>query len=168
MTSGNRLDHKSQSDRWRWIGLKKRLAALMLIGIAMSLGAQSTPAPTSRIRISIGGLRSDKGQVVCALFSSAADFPKNPAKAVATTKSNISHGQAVCEFSGTLPGRYAISTFHDENSNGKLDRNFIGIPREGVGASNNAIGHFGPPKFDAAAFQYGGGTLDLAIMIVYL
>lgn len=168
MTSGNRPNYKSQPDRWRWIGLKKRLAALMMMGTAVSLGAQSTPASTSLIRISIGGLRSDKGQVVCALFSSAADFPKNPVKAVATTKSNISHGQAVCEFSGTVPGRYAISTFHDENSNGKLDRNFIGIPREGVGASNNAIGHFGPPKFDDAAFLYSGGVLDLKITITYI
>jgi len=41
-------------------------------------------------------------------------------------------------------GKYAVSVFHDENSNGKLDTNFLGIPREGVGASNNAKGHFGP------------------------
>jgi len=39
---------------------------------------------------------------------------------------------------------------HDENSNGKMDTNFIGMPREGVGASNNAKGHMGPLKFRAA------------------
>jgi uncharacterized protein (DUF2141 family) len=58
--------------------------------------------------------------------------------------------------------------FHDENSNGKLDTNLLGIPREGVSASNNAKGHFGPPKFDAAAFNFGGGRLDLRITITYL
>jgi len=47
-------------------------------------------------------------------------------------------------FPGVAPGRYAVSVFHDENSNGKMDTNFIGIPREGVGASNNAKGHLGP------------------------
>ena len=82
--------------------------------------------------------------------------------------SPISHAHAVCEFPGLNTGTYAISVFHDENSNGKLDTNFMGIPREGVGASNNAKGHFGPPKFDAAAFQYSVGRIDLKITINYL
>jgi uncharacterized protein (DUF2141 family) len=44
----------------------------------------------------------------------------------------------------------------------------MGMPREGVGASNGAKGHFGPPKFDAGAFRFQGGHMDLKIMIVYL
>jgi uncharacterized protein (DUF2141 family) len=44
----------------------------------------------------------------------------------------------------------------------------MGIPREGVGASNDAKGHFGPPKFDAAAFRYSGGRLEMKITISYL
>jgi len=44
----------------------------------------------------------------------------------------------------------------------------MGIPREGVGASNNAKGHFGPPKFSSAAFQYSVGRIDLKITINYL
>jgi uncharacterized protein (DUF2141 family) len=113
-------------------------------------------------------MRNDKGQIVCALFSSAADFPKNGNKAVAHAKAGISHGRSVCEFPRITPGRYAVSVFHDENSNSKMDTNFMGIPREGVGASNNARGHFGPPKFDDAAFRYSGGKLDLRITIAYL
>ena len=58
--------------------------------------------------------------------------------------------------------------FSIENSNGKLDTSFMGIPHEGVGASNNAKGHFGPPKFDAAAFHFSGGRLHLKIAINYL
>jgi uncharacterized protein (DUF2141 family) len=58
--------------------------------------------------------------------------------------------------------------FHDENSNGKLDTNFMGIPREGVGASNNAKGHLGPLKINDAAFQLSGGRVDLKIKINYL
>lgn len=76
--------------------------------------------------------------------------------------------KAVCEFSGIEAGTYAVSVFHDENSNGKLDTKFMGIPREGVGASNGAIGHLGPPKFDAAAFHFSGGRLNLKITISYL
>jgi uncharacterized protein (DUF2141 family) len=139
----------------------------MLPGLA-SPALPQTPAPTEFIRVEVSGMRSDKGQIVCALFSSAKDFPKNGDKAVAQAKAGISHGRSVCEFPGVAPGRYAVSVFHDENSNGKMDTNFMGIPREGVGASNNARGHFGPPKFDDAAFQYPGGKLDLTITIAYL
>ena len=85
-----------------------------------------------------------------------------------TPKSPISNGHAVCEFPGVKEGTYAVSVFHDENSNGKLDAKFMGMPREGVGASNNAKGHFGPPKFDAAAFRFSGGRMELKITITYL
>jgi uncharacterized protein (DUF2141 family) len=129
---------------------------------------QVQPSLANLIHVEIGGLRNDTGQVVCALFSSADGFPKKGDKAVAQTKSAISNAHAVCEFRDVRPARYAISVFHDENSNGKLDTNFMGIPREGVGASNNAKGHFGPPKFDAASFAFSGGRLELKITITYL
>ena len=130
--------------------------------------AQAAPAPADVIHVEIGGLHSDKGQVECALFASASDFPKHADKAIARTKSGITQGHAVCEFPAVAPGRYAVSAYHDENSNGKMDTNFVGMPREGVGASNNARGHFGPPKFEDAAFRYAGGKLDLTITITYL
>jgi len=105
---------------------------------------------------------------MCALFSSAAGFPKDYAKASARAKSEISEGRALCEFAGVSAGTHAVAFFHDENSNGKLDTKFMGIPREGVGASNNAKGHFGPPKFDAAAFRFSGGRMEIKIQIDYL
>ena len=130
--------------------------------------AQTTVGRENIIRIDVNALRSDRGQVVCALFSSAADFPKKADKALAHVKSTISDRHATCDFNNVPPGTYAISAFHDENSNGKLDTNFLGIPREGVGASNNAKGHFGPPKFAAAAFQYSEGITIVKITIAYL
>jgi uncharacterized protein (DUF2141 family) len=130
--------------------------------------AQTQPLSANLIHVEIGGLRNNKGQIVCDLHSSADGFPKNSDKALAHAKSAISNGHAVCEFPDVKAGTYAVSVFHDENSNGKLDTNFMGIPREGVGASNNAKGHFGPPKFDAAAFRFSGGLLELKITITYL
>ena len=142
------------------------LFSVLMFGIGV-LG-QSTKTQSSVIHVDIDGLRSDRGQVLCALFSSAADFPKRPEKAVAHDKSTILNGHATCQFENIPSGAYAVSVFHDENSNGKLDTNFIGIPREGVGASNNAKGHFGPPKFSAAAFQHSGSRTTLEITINYL
>lgn len=120
------------------------------------------------IHVEIGGMRNSNGQIICALYASPDGFPKRSEKALAHLSSAISDKQAVCEFPGIPPGTYAVSVFHDENSNGKLDTNFMGIPREGVGASNDAKGHLGPPKFDAAAFRFSGGRIELKIKINYL
>jgi uncharacterized protein (DUF2141 family) len=87
---------------------------------------------------------------------------------VAHIVARISAQKAVCEFPGIAPGTYAVSVYHDENSNDKLDTNFLGIPREGVGASNNARGHMGPPKFDSAKFEWAGAWLNLEITIKHL
>jgi uncharacterized protein (DUF2141 family) len=120
------------------------------------------------IHIETRRMRNSNGQVMCALYSSPDGFPKKSEKAFAHVNSAIADKQALCEFSGIAPGTYAVSVFHDENSNGKLDTNFMGIPREGVGASNDARGHLGPPKFDAAAFHFSGGRINLTIKINYL
>ena len=143
-----------------------QIIGVLLIGTGVL--AQSTERRENVIPVDINGLRSDRGQVLCALFSSASDFPKKADKALAHAKSTILDGHATCEFNNIPSGTYAVSVFHDENSNGKLDTNFLGIPREGVGASNNAKGHFGPPKFGAAAFQHSGESTTLEISINYL
>jgi uncharacterized protein (DUF2141 family) len=149
----------------------RRAAFALVLVFSLLSYAAFAPAQSGQenlIHVEISGLHNDRGQVMCALFSSAVDFPKGIDKAVGQAKSDFSHGHAVCEFHGIASGTYAVSVFHDENSNGKLDTNFMGIPREGVGASNNAKGHFGPPKFAAAAFHFSGGRLDLKITINYL
>lgn len=141
-------------------------------GLVAAFGASAqTPPPAppdSVIHVEISGLRNDKGQMLCALFSSAEAFPKKPERAAARLTSKIVDRRATCDFTGVAPGTYAVSVVHDENSNGKMDTNFIGIPREGVGASNDAKGHMGPPKFSAASFRYESGRLTLKIHVNYL
>jgi uncharacterized protein (DUF2141 family) len=141
--------------------------AICLVALARCM-AQAVPPQRGVIHVDVVGLRNDKGQVFCALYVSAEGFPKDSQKALRRDNSSITEKKASCEFSGIERGTYAVSVFQDENSNGKLDTNFLGIPREGVGASNDARGHMGPPKFDAAQFQFSGARLDLKITINYL
>jgi len=143
------------------------LFALFLAGSEPCL-SQVHPSQPHVIDVEVEALRNNKGYVFCALYSSRDGFPKDNQRAIAHIRSPISARKAICEFSGISPGTYAVAVFHDENSNGKLDTNFLGIPREGVGASNNARGHLGPPKFEAAAFSFSGGRLNLKITINYL
>ena len=152
---------------WKATGLGFALVAACASPVGQTPTPESAPADNI-IHVDMTGLRSDKGQVLCALFSSAEAFPTKADNAVARLAAKIAERQAVCDFTGISPGTYAVSVVHDENSNGKLDRNFIGMPREGVGASNDAKGHMGPPKFGAAWFPYRGGRLDLKIHVNYL
>ena len=144
---------------------KLRAAA---VGCLFLLAVWRVSAQENVIHAEIGGLRNDDGRVLCALFSSADGFPKDSGKAIAHAAAVISKRRAVCEFPGVAAGVYAISVFHDANANGKLDTNLLGMPREGVGASNDAKGHFGPPKFDAAKFRFAGGRLEMKITVQYL
>jgi len=74
---------------------------------------------------------------------------------------------ARCDFEAIPPGTYALAVIHDENSSGKLETNWLGIPTEGYGFSNDAKAVFGTPSFDAASFPYDGQTLDLTISLHY-
>jgi uncharacterized protein (DUF2141 family) len=58
-----------------------------------------------------------------------------------------------------------VAVWHDADGDGELDSNFLGLPREPVGASNNATGRFGPPSFDDAAFDYRSATLRQTIRV---
>jgi uncharacterized protein (DUF2141 family) len=63
-----------------------------------------------------------------------------------------------------LSGEYAISIIHDKNRNGRLDTNFIGIPKEPFGFSNNPKIKFGPPSFSDAKFAHNGGdVIDITL-----
>lgn len=145
-----------------------RIARVCALFVLFACPAAVCGQAADTIHADIAGLRNEKGHVLCAIFSTPADFPRNAAKAIARISAVISAGHAVCEFVGIAAGRYAISVIHDENDNGKMDTKLFGIPSEGVGASNDARGHFGPPKFEDAAFWFRGGRLDLKINVAYL
>lgn len=72
-----------------------------------------------------------------------------------------------CDFAQIAPGTYALAVIHDENLNGKLDANWLGIPSEGYGFSNDARAALGPPSFSAASFAYDGRSVALTIGLNY-
>jgi uncharacterized protein (DUF2141 family) len=134
-----------------------------------SVAARAEDAGASNsIKVVVEGFHSNSGEADCVLFGSPEGFPSDSEIAMKRTKSKIENKQAVCVFDGVVAGDYAVSVFHDENANGKLDRNLVGIPKEGVGASNDAAEKLGTPKFDDARFAYKGGQQTLTIHLKYL
>lgn len=105
--------------------------------------------------------KSDVGVVACALFDKSGWLTKPIKPAWAKIKGN----RAVCIFNDVRPGVYGISAYHDENKNGKLDTNMVGMPVEDYGASRDARATFSAPNFEDAKFEYKGGKLQMSAQL---
>jgi len=101
------------------------------------------------LTVVVKGIKNDKGNVAAALYRSPDEFMK---KTWQSRSADSSSGELKFIFETVPAGNYAISVMHDENKNGKVDTNMMGIPKEGFGFSNDAMGAFGPPEFDKAKF----------------
>lgn len=139
---------------------------LALIGLFSST-AMAAEGPTTTLTVTLVDLHSDKGQVACELFLGPKGYPKDASLAVQKLWVPIAGGAAKCVFPGVVPGAYAVAAFHDENGNGKLDTNFLGIPKEGLAASNDARGKMGPPSFDDAKLDVGKQDLAITVHVHY-
>lgn len=113
-------------------------------------------ASAADLTVEVLGARSAQGSVAGALFTSGPGWLK-PGQAVQGQFLPASD-KAVLLFRGLPPGRYAVSAYHDENGNAKLDANVIGLPTEPYGFSRGAQGRMGPPAFDEAALDLQADT----------
>ena len=130
--------------------------ACALLPAASSLAADDEPSSLNVIEFEMA-TRNSKGVVRCGLFMRDGWLKD----AVRASIARINGRDALCIFRKVPKGLYGISAYHDENSNEKLDTNFVGMPTEDYCASRNARGIFGPPSFDDAKFKYEGGTKRL-------
>lgn len=121
----------------------------IIIAIAFFISSLVT-AQNVNLTVKISGLKSNTGAVLVGLYNSEGTFLKKAYKGVT---SDIKSNEATVTFSNIPKGEYAISAYHDKNKNGKLDTNFIGIPKEDYASSNNAKGVMGPPKYEDAKFD---------------
>jgi uncharacterized protein (DUF2141 family) len=122
---------------------------------------------TATLVVEVEGLKDDRGKVHASLYASEDGYPTRPEKALRQADVAISGGRAVAIFEGLAPGGYAVAAYHDENGDGKLDTGFLGIPTEGLGASNDAKGFMGPPSFDKARVEVNAGENRIAVRIAY-
>jgi uncharacterized protein (DUF2141 family) len=123
---------------------------------------------TGTLLVEMGSFRNNEGVVAVALYNSEEGFPGSEENVVQTATARIIEGKAMVKFQNLPFGEYAISAFHDENSNNELDTNWLGIPKEGVGASNNAKGRMGPPRYKDAKFDFGKDGQKMEFDIEYI
>ncbi|WP_395333078.1 DUF2141 domain-containing protein [Novosphingobium sp. BL-8H] len=136
------------------------LAASAQVGMATG-GAVTGGAV---LTIDIGNVRVSKGRVHVDICPESRFLKDDcPYSAEAPAQAGVTRVIA-----RSVPaGRYAVQAFLDENGNGKVDRALFGIPKEGVGFSNDAKITLGPPKFADAAFNYNGGAQTIRFSLRY-
>jgi uncharacterized protein (DUF2141 family) len=143
-------------------------AALLALLLAAAIPPPAPAAPgTATLVVEVTGLKDDQGSVQVALHASEDGFPTRPEKALRQASVPISGGRARVVFEGLAPGGYAVAAYHDENGDGRLDTGFLGIPSEGLAASNDAKGFMGPPSFEKARVEVASGETRITVRVSY-
>ncbi|MDC7694380.1 DUF2141 domain-containing protein [Asticcacaulis sp. DXS10W] len=141
----------------------KFAAAILCSGCCLSA---ATTAAADDLIVSVKNVRSSKGQISAQLLKANPD--RGVAEAFSGAKVAAVAPETELHFKDLPPGDYCIMLFHDENENGTMDKNLLGIPSEGYGFSNNARGSFGPPKFSQMKFTVVAGKVaNTSVTIAY-
>jgi len=145
-----------------------KYAVVIIILIASLSVASQTQVKKGNLKVVVNNIKNKTGQVGFFLFNSEDGFPAHTEKARLSGFVKITGNTVEFTFPNVAMGTYAVFVFHDEDNNKELKTNFIGMPKEGMGVSNNAKGHFGPPKYDDAKFDFNKPEQTITISLTYL
>lgn len=140
--------------------MRRLLAALP----ALLLLPGAVASPHGVLTIDVGNVRIAKGNVHVDVCPEAL-FLKDNCPWTGNARARL--GDTRVTVTNLPAGRYAVQAFLDENSNGEVDRALFGIPKEGVGFSNDAKIRLGPPKFAEAAFEFDGNARSIRLNLRY-
>ncbi|MDB5748117.1 MAG: hypothetical protein JWP72_2965 [Massilia sp.] len=119
------------------------------LACALVLPLLAATAATVEVRVSgVSGARGNVSVAVCdkeRFLKQCAYSASAPAQA----------GETIVVVKDVPPGTWAVLAYQDENNNGELDRNLIGMPKEPYGFSRDARSKFGPPRFEDAVIELG-------------
>jgi uncharacterized protein (DUF2141 family) len=137
----------------------------MLWVILLTFGFGLAQPETGTIVLAISPLDNTKGLLRVSLFKTPLGFPNDYRHAARTVTQPADTVAVEIELTDLPASRYAISVLHDQNSNGQLDSNWLGMPKEPWGVSNNIRRALGPPRFKDASFVLKDTTMVLDIQI---
>lgn len=137
----------------------KNLLTIFLLWLPVAAWSQGA------IEVVVTDIREAKGEIRVGLFDNENSFLKEAidGKVVKAEKEGVT-----VVFENLPAGDYAVSVIHDENGNGELDSNVVGIPKEGFAFGNNAMGAFGPPSFEKAKVVVKKGSVRQELKLKYM
>ena len=145
----------------RWLAL----GALGMAGAIATSAQVDQSGSTLTLHVRMEGFENTDGEAGVAVWNAARGFPEEIEHAVATTYVTIQDGAAVARFDQLEPGRYAITVYHDKNDNRRFDKNWLGMPKEDWGASNNVRPRLRAPRFAEAVRDLGAGEQLVEIRV---
>ncbi len=145
---------------------KTVLIALLFTALGIpGLFAQADSLAT--LEITFTGIRNNKGLMVIGINDSPKGWPRNPIMYYTWDKTGLHKGSLTVKADGLKYGTYAISVLDDENSNMEMD-NFVGIPQEGYGFSNDVKKRMSAPSFEECSFKVDKASKKISIEISYM
>jgi uncharacterized protein (DUF2141 family) len=142
------------------------ICAGLALGLAVSTVLSASAQSPGRLSVNVSGLHSDNGVVRCGLYASAESFRK-PGRELRGVIARPNGQRATCVFTSIPAGNYAVGVFHAEQNETQIDYGMFGKPKQGYGFSRNPSSTFGPPGFEAAAFDYTSGNQTLQVSLQY-
>lgn len=127
---------------------------------------ESRPPGTGHVELTMTGFESEEGQAMVAFYIDGRGWPDGEEGLFASAVVPISGGTAFTTFEDVPAGPFAVSVYHDEDSDGKLDTNLVGIPSEDYGFSADASGVFGAPSFEEASLELeAGASMQITVRV---
>jgi uncharacterized protein (DUF2141 family) len=133
---------------------------------AFLYAAALTAASAADLTLTVSGVQNANGTVAAGVFNSASNFPR-AGQAFASFRMKAAKGDVSFTVHNLPPGKYAAVAFHDENDNGTLDVDPLGVPTEGYGVSNDARNADGPPVYAKAAFDVAEPHKSVTVKLAY-
>lgn len=126
------------------------------------------PTAPETIQVTVEKVRSSKGLITAVLYDDNPEtFLKEGAR-LDRIRVEAREGETTLCLTAPAAGRFSIALYHDENGNKKFDRDFLGIPSEGYGFSQNPGFRFGKPDVEETLFTLNGEPVSLRIAMTYL
>ena len=146
---------------------KSKLITFLCAALAsLSFPKTGTTEPAAKLTVVIDGLRHQNGQVCLRIFADGRGFPQGDTSEVKSGCTKITGHSVIKQFYGLKPGTYAVAVLDDEYGDHRLHKNFLGIPEEGFGISNNPTVSVltGTPRFQDASFSVRKDTTIRIVM----
>lgn len=158
MSDGRQLARAGQAI---WLTAAAAICAALL---PQSLVAAEADA--AQLSIKVTGIRGTEGNLIACLWRQADGFPTCQKSTTAVRQTlKIAAPAMTVRFNGIRPGSYVVTVQHDADADGNLRTNFLGIPREGVGISNN---QGGIPRWSKSLVEVRPGATEIMVTMRYL
>ena len=144
---------------------------IFVLGASLSVEAQTPlnrcPDSGKPIHVHIHGIRNGHGTIKAVLYGPDPDDFLIKGKKTDKEREPAREGSMTLCVAAPGIGKYAVVVYHDENDNHKFDRNWIGLPSEGFGVSNNPSLLFAAPKFEDSSFEVNGELTQIDVDLKY-